>query len=81
MKAAGPVCKCLLPLLTVFILLAMAVRSKSSLQAYTNDRNDNPHKFHLVFTTNFLDHTMTYDPRAADEWLFYTGGAIRTNRP
>ena len=79
MKYAAACCKCVLPLMTAWVLVVIALRSRSSLRAYTDETNNNPHRFHLVFTTNSLDHSMTYDPRAADEWLFYTGGLMKTN--
>ncbi|HXE42218.1 MAG TPA: hypothetical protein VN516_04250 [Candidatus Baltobacteraceae bacterium] len=62
-------------------LMAVALHPKSSLRTYSNETNNNPHKFHLVFTTNSLDYSITYDPRAADEWLFHAGGLIQTNHP
>jgi len=80
MKYAAPLSRSLLPVLAALALVTAGIRSKTSMRVYSNDTNDNPHKFHMAFTTNTLDHTMTYDPRAADEWLFYTGGVMKTNR-
>ena len=80
MKTGARLCTCLLPFVAALALVTIAIRSRSSLQTYTSEPNNNPHHFHMAFGTNYLDHTMTYDPRAADEWLFYTGGLIKTNR-
>ena len=43
--------------------------------------NNNPDKFHLVFTNSAYDYSFTYDPLAADEWLFHTGGPVNVNLP
>ena len=50
--------------------------------ALSQDRNkDNPDKFCLWLTNSAYTYTFTYDPRAADKWLFQTGGPATTNRP
>jgi len=46
-----------------------------------NHRGDNPDKFYLWKTNSSCDYFFNYDPRAADEWLFHTGGRTETNRP
>ena len=43
--------------------------------------NNNPDKFHLVATNSAYDYSFTYDPLAADEWRFATGGFIITDHP
>jgi hypothetical protein len=42
---------------------------------------NNPDKFHLIATNSAYDYSFTYDPLAADEWRFETGGSIVTNHP
>jgi hypothetical protein len=42
---------------------------------------NNPDKFHLIDTNSAYDYSFTYDPLAADQWRFETGGFIVTNHP
>jgi hypothetical protein len=43
--------------------------------------DNNPDKFHLVATNSTYNYGFTYDPRAADEWLFHGGPGLNTNHP
>ena len=43
--------------------------------------NNNPDKFHLVATNSAYDYSFTYDPLAADQWRFETGGLIIASPP
>jgi hypothetical protein len=43
--------------------------------------NNNPDKFRLWATNSSYVYTFTYDPLAADQWRFETGGFIVTNHP
>ena len=45
------------------------------------ETNNNPDKFRLWATNSTYVYTFTYDPFAADEWRFETGGFIITNHP
>ena len=40
-----------------------------------NRPGDNPNKFHLWATDAGFTYTFTYDPHAADVWLFQSGGS------
>jgi hypothetical protein len=42
-------------------------------------RGNNPDKFYLWRTNSSCDCFFTYDPRAADEWLFHTGGGMESS--
>jgi hypothetical protein len=42
--------------------------------------DNNPDKFHLWTTNSSYGYTFTYDPHAADAWLFRTGVPKNTNR-
>jgi hypothetical protein len=43
--------------------------------------DNNPDKFYLWATNSSYGYTFTYDPHAADAWLFRTGIPVNTNRP
>ena len=45
------------------------------------EADNNPDKFHLVAINSAYDVSFTYDPLAADQWLFRTGIPVNTNRP
>jgi hypothetical protein len=45
-----------------------------------NTVNNNPDEFYLFATNSTYHCYFTYDPLAADEWLFHTGGPWNTNR-
>ena len=38
--------------------------------------DNNPDKFHLMATNGAYDFSFTYDPLAADQWWFETGGFV-----
>ncbi len=38
--------------------------------------DDNPQKFYLSLTSTSISYSFNCDPRAADEWLFRTGGGL-----
>jgi hypothetical protein len=44
-----------------------------------NDSDDNPDKFYLQATSSSFNYAFTYDPRAADEWLFHNGNPETRN--
>jgi hypothetical protein len=50
-------------------------------QSPNGEINNNPDKFRLWATNSSYVYTFTYDPLAADEWRFETGGFIVTNHP
>ncbi len=41
--------------------------------------DDNPDKFHLWTTNSSYGYAFTYDPHAADVWLFRTVGPFNSN--
>ena len=43
--------------------------------------DDNPDRFHLWATNSSYGYAFTYDPHAADAWLFRTVGRLNTNHP
>jgi hypothetical protein len=70
-----------LTFLAVAISFTIFCVSKSSPVVGKNDRNDNSDKFHLWTTNLSHNYTFTYDPHAADEWLFHAGAPVKTNQP
>ena len=67
-------------LLAVAVAVLSVNRSQFSAAPRASEAGDNPDKFHLVATNSAYNYSFTYDPRAADEWLFHTGGLAATNR-
>ena len=67
-------------LVPCLLAAAMAVlpvnRSQFSAARWVKKVNNNPDKFHLVATNGDYDFSFTYDPLAADQWRFETGGFI-----
>jgi hypothetical protein len=47
----------------------------------TLNADNNPDHFHLVATNGTVACNFTYDPLAADQWLFRTGGPWMPARP
>ena len=43
--------------------------------------DNNPDKFHLAATNSTYDYSFTYDPLAADQWRFESGGVIVADPP
>lgn len=62
----------------IFIAL---VNSKPPAELRTGEINNNPDKFHLCISNFTCECEFTYDPRAADEWLFHTGGPAAPATP
>ena len=60
--------------------LAAAGRWQLPADAQLREVHNNPDKFYLCATNSAYDYHFTYDPRAADEWLFHTGGPLSANR-
>ena len=50
-----------------------------SLELRMKEIRNNPDKFRVSVGNNTSTCFFTYDPRAADEWLFQTGGALETD--
>jgi hypothetical protein len=76
--------KCILAafgaLVTIFLVVAtLHFTNLGSVQI--REINNNPDKFRLWATNSTYVYTFTYDPLAADEWRFETGGFIITNHP
>jgi rubredoxin len=69
-----------LPLAAVCFLLLPDNR-KCPTGVRMKEVGNNPDKFYLRATNSAYDCRYIYDPRAADEWLFHTGGLAVTNRP
>jgi hypothetical protein len=82
MKHSLVLARCLLPA-ALLLAVALAILSPAGVKppAARTPPDDNPHKFHLVFTSSNYDYSITYDPRAADEWLFHSGVLLQTNHP
>ena len=82
MKRSPHFTKCLLPavlLLVTGLILLPPGSSKLPDRSRMDEVNNNPDKFHLVATNSAYDYSFIYDPLAADEWLFHTGGPAQTN--
>ena len=60
-------------------MIAFHLNRSSDVQK--RETNNNPDKFHLVATNSAYDYSFTYDPLAADQWRFETGGFITANHP
>jgi hypothetical protein len=76
--------KCFLAVFGVLVTIFLVVASfnfniPSGVQK--REINNNPDKFRLWATNLSYSYTFTYDPLAADEWRFETGGFIVTNHP
>jgi hypothetical protein len=79
MKCGSQFAKFLLPvglLLAAGLVLWLPHGSQFSAAPRGKEVNDNPEKFHLVASNATYDVSFTYDLRAADEWLFHTGGPV-----
>ncbi len=64
-------------LLAVFVLAVACLVSTNrdqSTQAFMRQVDNNPQKFYLWSTGSSFSYTFTCDPRAADAWLFKSGG-------
>ena len=74
--------KCLLAVSWVLVTILLVVASfhfNISSDVQKGEFNNNPDKFHLWATNSSYTYTFTYDPLAADQWLFRTGGSTNTN--
>lgn len=75
-----PIWLLLLPcLLAAAVAMLSALGPGFSAAQRVQEGNNNPDKFHLVFTNSAYDYSFTYDPLAADEWLFHNGVPANTN--
>jgi hypothetical protein len=64
-------------LLAVFMLAPTCFVGRhhsQSNQPLMSQMDNNPQKFHLWSTGSSFSYTFTCDPRAADTWLFKSGG-------
>ena len=68
-------------LLTAVVALLLIPRPRFPATLRVKEVNNNPDKFHLVATNAAYDFSFTYDPLAADEWRFETGGFIVASQP
>ena len=76
--------KCILTVfgaLAAILLIVASFRFDISGDVQKRVINNNPDKFRLWVTNSAYVYTFTYDPLAADEWRFETGGFIVTNHP
>ncbi len=76
-RCLGPV-SCLLAAVAVVLSLDWPGDFAAS---RSHGGNNNPDKFHLVATNGACDFSFTYDPLAADQWRFETGGFIIASPP
>jgi hypothetical protein len=79
MKSGSRLAKRLWPiscLLAVAAAMLSALGPGFSAAPRVKEVNNNPDKFHLVATNSAYDYNFTYDPLAADQWRFETGGFI-----
>jgi hypothetical protein len=76
--------KCLLAafgmLVTIFLVVA-SLHFTNLGGVQMREINNNPDRFHLVATNSAYDYSFTYDPLAADQWRFETGGFIGADHP
>jgi hypothetical protein len=54
------------------------LNSSAETQNGRGEERDNPDRFYLQATRTNIDYHFTYDPLAADHWLFRTGGPTGT---
>jgi len=74
--------KCFLEASGVLVTILLVVATfhfNISSGVQNGEINNNPDKFHLWATNSAYVYTFTYDPLAADQWLFRTGGSTNTN--
>lgn len=65
-------------LLAAVAAVLTANRSQFSAAPRSREVDNNPDKFHLVATNSAYDVHFTYDPLAADHWLFQRGVPVNT---
>lgn len=58
------------PAVAGLALLSFNARNRVGIEPPDN----NPQRFHLSATGTSMSYSFTYDPRAADEWHFRSGG-------
>ena len=68
-------------LLAAVFCLGVLGYFKLTSQVRLEKPDNNPDKFHLWATNSSYGYTFTYDPHAADAWLFRTVGPLNTNHP
>jgi hypothetical protein len=76
--------KCILAAFGALVIILLVVATfhlDISSDVQKKEINNNPDKFRLWATNSKYVYTFTYDPLAADEWRFETGGFIITNHP
>jgi hypothetical protein len=74
--------KCILAasgLLVTILLVVATFHLDISGDVQKREINNNPDKFRLWATNSTYVYTFTYDPLAADQWLFESAGFIVTN--
>ena len=59
---------------TLVVLLALLGHVKTRARPPAINAGDNPNYFVIWETNSSLHYTFTYDPHAADIWLFQSGG-------
>jgi hypothetical protein len=67
--------------LVTILLVVVTFHFNISSDVQKGEINNNPDKFRLWATNSAYVYTFTYDPLAADEWRFETGGFVVTNHP
>jgi len=82
MKCGSHLAKCLLlaPALVIPVAVFITlVTPRPPAELRMKEINDNPENFFLRIGKSNYDYGFIYNPRVADEWLFHTGGPVRTN--
>jgi len=59
------------------VVLGILLWNRHQRHAHPPDVDDNPNKFVLWKANYSYRYTFTYDPHAADVWLFESGGGVR----
>ena len=68
-------------MLAAILLFGVTFRLNISSGVQTREINNNPDKFRLWATNSAYIYTFTYDPLAADQWRFESGGFIVADYP
>ena len=78
----GPQIMAWMPVMFFMIgLIIFQLNSNGGKQNRPLNAPDNPDHFHLVATKNGCNYSFIYDPLAADQWLFRTGGPWNAHQP
>jgi len=74
----GPACRMLVLGLLAAVLVWMGWdRPEKSARVRLRTVDNNPNRFRLWGNSNSYSYTFTYDPHAADVWLFESAGGYR----